>query len=87
MLWNTGTVYRRNTTFGLPGRWIVAAVLLVLVMLLMGVAVLQRYGSACEGSSLDAAVVCTPPAQPQVVPRPLPGHAPTPRIDFGARAA
>ena len=87
MLWNTGAVFPRNSTFGLPARWIVAVVLSVLALLLTAAALSQRYGSACEGSSLDAAIVCPPPAQRLIVPRPLPGHAPTPRIAFEATTA
>ncbi len=87
MLWNTGAVLPRNSTFGLPARWIVAVVLSVLVVLLTAAALSQRYRSACEGSSLDAAIVCPPPAQRMIVPRPHPGHAPTPRSDFEATAA
>jgi len=84
MVWNTAAVYHRNTTFGLPGRWFVAAVLLLLVVLLTAVTLTQRYGGACEGSSSEAAVVCLLPVQREIVPRPLPGHAPAPRTDFHA---
>jgi hypothetical protein len=87
MLWNAGAAYRRNTTVGLPGRWFVAAVLLMLVVLLTAFALSQGYGSACDASALDAAGVCQPPVQREIVPRPLPGHAPTPRIDFEATTA
>ena len=87
MLWNTGAVYRRNTTLGLPDRRIVAAVLLVLVVLLTAAALSHPYGSACEARALDAVGVCQPPVEREIVPRPLPGHAPTPRIAFEATTA
>jgi hypothetical protein len=85
MIWNTGAMYRQNTAFGFPSRWIVVAALLVFVAVLTAVALSQRFGSVCEASPLDAGV-CLPPPQREV-PRPLPGHAPTPRIDFGATTA